>query len=77
MDTLSSLGLIVIAAAWVIQFFYSHRKKHDLNPLFVIFYALGSGILAWNSFNMGYTMQALLNLVTFIVPVAILLKISK
>lgn len=77
MENFTALGLIAIVAGWIIQFLSTSPKKHEFNPLFLIFYALGSGILAWGSYQEGSILTSILNLGAFFLPVAILLKITK
>lgn len=77
MTSLSVLALIAIVVGWLIQLISTTPKKHEFNPLFLIFYALGSGIIAWDSFQSGSLTVALLNLGSFVLPIAILLRISK
>jgi hypothetical protein len=77
MESLSALGLIAIVIGWILQFLSTSVKKHEFNPLFLIFYALGSGILAYTSFQSGSILTAILNFAVFVLPVAIMLKISK
>ncbi|MBS3079752.1 hypothetical protein J4218_06535 [Candidatus Pacearchaeota archaeon] len=42
---LTSIGLIIIAIAWIIQLFYVFKNKKEIQPLFVIFYMLGVIVL--------------------------------
>jgi hypothetical protein len=77
MENLAALGLLAIVIGWIIQFLSTSPKKHEFNPLFLIFYALGSAVLAWDAFTGGSFINGVLNFAAFLLPVAIMLKISK
>jgi len=77
MENLYAMGLTVIVISWLLQYLSITPKKQDFNPLFLMFYAIGTAVLAWISYISGSPLTALLNLGAFILPIAILLKIKK
>ena len=42
---ISSLGLIIIALAWLVQLFFILKNKKEIQKLFIILYMLGVSIL--------------------------------
>lgn len=66
------IGLVVITVAWL-QVISPH-KKAVLNPLFLIFYVLGSITLAYDSFLAGMISAATLNLVIGGLALAVLIS---
>ena len=77
MENLYALGLAVIVISWFLQYLSVTPKKQDFSPLFLVFYSLGTAVLVWISYISGSPLTALLNLGAFILPVVILLKLSK
>jgi hypothetical protein len=77
MENLYALGLVAIAVGWLVQFLSTSHKDREFQPLFLVFYALGTGILAWISYQSGSPLTAILNLASFVLPIAILMRISK
>ena len=76
-EYLYALGLVAIAVGWVVQYLSTSHKHTEFNQLFLVFYALGTGILAWVSFRSGSPLTAFLNLASFVLPIAVLMRISK
>lgn len=77
MSNVLELGLVSIVIAWVIQFLSTTPKKHEFNPLFLIFYSLGAIILAWDGYQSGKVVLAILYFASFVVPVALLMKTTR
>jgi len=42
---LTSIGLIIIAIAWLIQLFYVFKNKKEIQPAFVVLYMIGVLVL--------------------------------
>lgn len=68
------LGLLLISAAWLIQYF---GKSQTLKKEFVIVYAVGSLILAYDSFVSGGFQIAVLNAFVGVMALLILRKLKK
>ncbi len=77
MENLYALGLIAIVVGWILQYFSTSHSHHEFHPLFLIFYSLGTAILAWVSYKSGSPLTSILNLASFVIPTAILLRVSK
>lgn len=73
---MTTLGLAIIAAAWLLQYFMMDKKKSGFNQLFLIFYFLGVMVLAYESFTSQMVLTSLLNLVSGFVALAVLLKVK-
>jgi hypothetical protein len=71
---LETLGLIIILIAWLIQALYTNSKTKKLNPLFVIFYAIGSLLLVVSAYNHDMFTPAILNLSCFVAAIIVLWK---
>jgi len=47
---LASIGLILIAVAWLIQLFFVIKGKKEIQPFFIIFYMLGVAFLVISAY---------------------------
>ena len=73
---LSILGLVLIIAGWLIQF-YHMKKSKEIRKEFVITYGIGVLMLVIDGFRNGILILALLNLVSLVVAALVLEKIKK
>lgn len=74
--TLSVIGLLIIVAAWGLQFLSVSKKNKSLNPVFLIIYAIGAVLLTIDGFNTGLNQMAVLNLVAVLFAFLTLNKIK-
>jgi hypothetical protein len=73
MISLSLTGLGIIAASWVLEFFFMGKRK-KISPIFVGTYILGTGILVYDAFISSAIYIGIANLVTMIVAAVVLGK---
>jgi hypothetical protein len=74
----STVGLLFLMAAWIIQMAYVLAGKKNINRYFLIVYAVGSVILVLDGFSFwSLTTRAWQNLVILACVAVILLKIKK
>jgi hypothetical protein len=71
--SLSLIGLAVIIAAWVVEFFFMGKKK-KISPLFIAVYIIGVGILVYDGFTSQNNLIAIANLVSLVVAGIVLGK---
>ena len=76
MISYSLIGLSVIVASWIVQFFLMKKSK-KISPYFILIYALGVAILVYDGFNSSLKELAIANLVSFIVSILVLVKVLK
>jgi membrane-bound ClpP family serine protease len=68
------LGLVLIVVGWGIQLLNDSR---DIQKNFVLVYSLGAVLLSIDAFMGNMTILAVLNLVSFIVALAVFLKLDQ
>lgn len=68
------LGLLLIVGAWGIQLLGNATK---LKKEFIVIYAIGSGILAYDGYMAGQFSIAILNAVVGILAMGIFTKLKK
>jgi hypothetical protein len=73
MISFSLIGLFVIIAAWIVEFFLMGKKK-KMNPIFIGVYILGVGILVYDGFTSGAVELAIANLISLVVAGIVLGK---
>ncbi len=73
MIPLSLIGLGIIVAAWVIEFFLMGKRK-KISPIFIAVYIVGVGVLVYDGFTTGASEMALANLVSLVVAGIVLGK---
>ncbi len=71
---MSSLGLIIIAVAWLIQFLLMNKKDRAMQNLFLFIYGLGTLVLVYDAFTMGMTEAATLHVSIAAIAAAVLYK---
>ena len=76
MISLSIIGLSIIIIAWIFQFF-SMNKTKKITSTFIIIYSLGVLVLVYDGFASGLTNLATANLISFLVSLAVLIKVLK
>jgi hypothetical protein len=73
MVSLSLIGLSVIVAAWISEFFLMGKKK-KIHPVFIGVYAVGAGILVYDGFTSGLNELAVANLIIAVIAGVVLGK---
>jgi hypothetical protein len=73
MISFSLIGLFVIIAAWIVEFFLMGKKK-KMNPIFIGVYIIGVGILVYDGFTSGAVELAIANLISLVVAGIVLGK---
>jgi hypothetical protein len=73
MISFSLIGLFVVIAAWIVEFFLMGKKK-KMNPIFIGVYILGVGILVYDGFTSGAVELAIANLISLVVAGIVLGK---
>lgn len=71
--SLSLIGLGVIIAAWITEFFLMGKKK-KISSIFIGIYIIGVGILVYDGFSSGMKELAVANLISSIVAGIVLGK---
>lgn len=74
---MSSLGLIMIAVAWLIQFLLMTKKDKSVQNLFLFIYGLGSLVLVYDALMMGQTEAGIMNVAIAGLAAAVLFKINQ
>lgn len=72
----STLGLIIIIIAWLIQLVSMHKSK-NINSFFVSGYILGVSFLVYAGFSAGMASLAFGNLASLLVSIFVLVLILK
>jgi len=67
------VGLFVIIAAWIVEFFLMGKRK-KINPIFMGVYILGVGILVYDGFTSDAIDLAIANLISLVVAGIVLGK---
>jgi hypothetical protein len=68
------IGLLIIIIGWGIQLL---SKERNIQKSFVLIYSLGVILLVIDGFLEGLMYLAILNLVSFLVSIAVFIKISR
>lgn len=71
---MTNLGLVLIIIGWGIQLL---GKGKNIKPNFVLVYSVGAVILAIDGYRSGLVTLAVLNLISFIVALAVFFRIQK
>lgn len=71
------VGLLLIIVGWIIQLGKTLEKEREISPYFLIFYALGVLFLVLGNLLIGDISTTLLNLISAILPIAVLILIKK
>jgi len=71
---LTSIGLIIIAIAWLIQLYYVFKNKKEIQPAFVILYMIGVLILMTGIYQASKTISYY-ELLTVIASALLLIKL--
>lgn len=72
----SLIGLGMIIAGWLVQFFMMNKSK-KVYPGFVMIYALGVLVLVYDGFVSGMNNLAIANLISLLVAILVLVKVMK
>ncbi len=73
MISFSLIGLFVVIAAWIVEFFLMGKKK-KMSPIFIGVYILGVGVLVYDGFTSGAVELAIANLISLVVAGIVLGK---
>jgi len=73
MISFSLIGLFVIVAAWVVEFFLMGKRK-KINPIFIGVYIVGISILVYDGFTSDRLDLAIANLISLVVAGIVLGK---
>lgn len=73
MISFSLIGLFVIVAAWVVEFFLMGKRK-KISPIFIGVYIIGAGILVYDGFTTGAIELAVANLISLAIAGIVLGK---
>lgn len=76
MSSLSSLGLIMIAVAWLIQFLMTGHKDKSVQNIFLFIYGLGSMVLVYDATISGTPEIAVINLAIAALTAAVMYKVN-
>lgn len=71
---ISSFGLVCIIAGWFIQIYHAWKGVRGIQPLFLMAYILGVLLLAIDSYMLGLTELAMLNLGCMVAASLVLVK---
>jgi len=71
---IASFGLAGIIAGWFIQLYHTWKGVREIQPLFVMAYMLGVLLLAIDSYMLGLTELAMLNLGCMVAASLVLVK---
>lgn len=73
MISLSLIGLGIIVASWISEFFLMGKKK-IISPIFIGIYILGVGFLVYDGFTSDNEILAVANLISLVVSGIVLGK---
>lgn len=73
MISFSLIGLFVIIAAWIVEFFLMGKRK-KINSIFMGVYIVGVGILVYDGFTSDAIDLAIANLISLVVAGVVLGK---
>jgi lipid-A-disaccharide synthase-like uncharacterized protein len=71
---MTSIGLIMIAVAWLIQFLLMTKKDKSIQNLFLFIYGLGSLVLVYDGYMSGSGEVAIMNLSISAIAAAVFYK---
>lgn len=77
MLTFNIIGLVIIAAGWLVQLASVVQGKKEIHNYFVLAYVLGTFILTVNNDGQGLDFVAAINIVNILLSGIILVKIYK
>jgi len=72
-NSLPFVGLSIIIAAWVLEFFFMGKRK-KISPIFIGVYITGAGVLVYDGFISGQILLAIANLISSLVAAVVLGK---
>lgn len=73
---MSSLGLVMITVAWLIQFLLTGHKEKGVQNIFLFIYGLGSMVLVYDAAVSGMIESAVLNLAIAALAAAVMYKVN-
>lgn len=74
---MTSIGLIMIAVAWLIQFLLMTKKDRSVQNLFLFIYGLGSLVLVYDAYMSGVGEVAIMNLSVAAISAAVFYKANQ
>lgn len=72
-----TLGLSLIALAWLLQLSTLSKKGCVMHPFFLLFYILGTAILVLEGLKATFTLDVVLNAVSLLFAALVLWKTYK
>lgn len=73
--TLSSIGLLLVAIAWLVQLYFLLKGRKEIQRSFVIVYMAGVFLLVMNGAMSGGIMTAKFELCTLITSAIVMMKL--
>jgi hypothetical protein len=73
MISFTLIGLFVIIAAWIVEFFLMNKRK-KISPIFIGVYIIGVGVLVYDGFTSDAIDLAIANLISLVVAGIVLGK---
>ncbi len=74
---MTSIGLIMVAVAWLIQFLLMSKKDRSVQNLFLFIYGLGSLVLVYDAYTSGTGEVAIMNLSIAAISAAVFYKANQ
>ncbi|MFA6521601.1 MAG: hypothetical protein WCT53_04415 [Candidatus Gracilibacteria bacterium] len=72
---LAQIGLVTIAAAWLVQLIYALLNKKDIRPEFIVLYMIGVGFLVASTIQSNtWTTISYFEASTFVAAGLVLIK---
>lgn len=74
---LSVIGLLLIAAGWLMQYLRMEKGKQDIVPGFVAINCLGIALLVYDSFATGLADVAAMNVLTLAASILVFSRLKR
>ncbi len=75
MQIFALLGLTLVIVAWILQLLSTIKGSKSIQPQFVLFYLIGVIFLVIDGFAAGLNDLAFLNLISFLVSLAVFIRL--
>ena len=72
----SSLGMLFILFAWVVELYHSLRSGESMRSAFLIFYAVGVAIIVTGDFSGGSLISGIMNLGVLVIAFMLLINMA-
>ena len=73
---LTYLGLVILIAGWLIQFFSMSKKNKSVSPWFVFVYSIGVLLLVIGGFMSNMMALAALNMASVVATLLVMLRLK-